>query len=194
MLRARFSQITSQAVDRAIRNLVEPDRLQHLAVEIRRELDLRIGAAFTRYQTCNIQRAVNSIRDSKQVISYGSCQFPTLGFIVDRYLEIKNFVPQKFWRIDVTDQVDDSKITFNWKRTRLFNKFAASAIYLKMMNDPIAKIISVQSKPATRYRPTPMDTICLEKLASSKLKISAKETMKIAESLYSKGIISYPRT
>jgi DNA topoisomerase-3 len=34
----------------------------------------------------------------------------------------------------------------------------------------------------------------MEKLASRKLRISAKETMKIAESLYTKGFISYPRT
>ena len=34
----------------------------------------------------------------------------------------------------------------------------------------------------------------LEKLASRKLRINAKETMKIAEKLYSQGYISYPRT
>jgi DNA topoisomerase-3 len=33
------------------------------------------------------------------VLSYGPCQFPTLGFIVDRYKQIKEFVPEKFWSI-----------------------------------------------------------------------------------------------
>lgn len=39
-----------------------------------------------------------------------------------------------------------------------------------------------------------MDTVELEKLSSRKLKISAKDTMKIAEKLYTSGFISYPRT
>ncbi|CAF5154835.1 unnamed protein product, partial [Rotaria socialis] len=55
------------------------------AVDVRQELDLRIGAAFTRFQTLRLQRLFGF--DSKQVISYGSCQFPTLGFIVERYLQ-----------------------------------------------------------------------------------------------------------
>ena len=39
-----------------------------------------------------------------------------------------------------------------------------------------------------------MDTVELEKLGSRKLKLPAKEVMTIAEKLYTKGIISYPRT
>ena len=194
MLRARFSQITAQAVNRAINNLVQPDIRQHEAVEVRRELDLRIGAAFTRFQTLNLKRTVDALRNRDGVISYGSCQTPTLGFIVDRYLEIKNFRPQTFWHIDVVDEVDGNRITFNWKRVRLFDFEACSAIYAKILNNPIAKVVSVETRPTSKWRPQPMDTIALEKLASTKLRISAKETMKIAEKLYQKGIISYPRT
>lgn len=36
---------------------------------------------------------------AKSLISYGSCQFPTLGFVVERYKDIKNFIPEKFWKI-----------------------------------------------------------------------------------------------
>lgn len=194
VLRARFSQITNQAITRAITHLVEPDRRQHEAVEVRRELDLRIGAAFTRFQTLRIQQAIQAVRDEKNIVSYGSCQFPTLGFIVDRYLEIKNFVPQNFWYLNVVDDADGNRVTFNWKRVRLFDAEACTAIYLKMLADPVARVINVQEKPTYKYRPQPMDTISLEKLASSKLKISAKQTMAIAEKLYQRAIISYPRT
>jgi len=34
-----------------------------------------------------------------QVISYGSCQFPTLGFVVERYRNVKDFIPEQFWKI-----------------------------------------------------------------------------------------------
>jgi len=36
---------------------------------------------------------------AKSLISYGSCQFPTLGFVVERYNDIHNFIPEKFWKI-----------------------------------------------------------------------------------------------
>lgn len=60
--------------------------------------------------------------------------------------------------------------------------------------DPIARVVNVMEKPKSKWRPQAMDTIELEKLGSRKLKLSAKETMTIAEKLYNQGIISYPRT
>lgn len=52
----------------------------------------------------------------------------------------------------------------------------------------------MQQKPKSKWRPMPMDTVEMEKLATRKLRINAKETMQLAESLYTKGYISYPRT
>ena len=40
----------------------------------------------------------------------GPCQFPTLGFIVDRYLKHKNFVPEPFWKIFV----EHTKVSFHF--------------------------------------------------------------------------------
>lgn len=62
------------------------------------------------------------------------------------------------------------------------------------LENPTAKVDSVTVKPKNKWRPTPMDTVQLEKLGSRKLKINAKETMTIAEKLYTQGYISYPRT
>ena len=33
------------------------------------------------------------------MISYGSCQFPTMGFVVQRYKEVQDFIPEMFWKI-----------------------------------------------------------------------------------------------
>ncbi len=67
------------------------------AVDVRQELDLRIGAAFTRFQTMRLQKKFGEL--GQQLISYGSCQFPTLGFVVERYKAIESFVPENFWKI-----------------------------------------------------------------------------------------------
>ncbi|XP_059616595.1 DNA topoisomerase 3-alpha [Phlebotomus argentipes] len=192
--RAKFSEITAASVRRALNNLVQPDELQSQAVDVRSELDLRIGAAFTRFQTMRLQRVFDGIIDG--LVSYGSCQIPTLGFVVQRYKEAENFIAEPFWKLKLTHTVEDLTVHFNWARNRLFDKKCCEALFNLVKREPplLATVLSVTQKPKTKLRPQPMDTIELEKLGSRKLKISAKQTMQIAEKLYQQGYISYPRT
>lgn len=69
--------------------------------------------------------------------------------------------------------------------------YAFRVIFLQ---NSFGRIIHVQQKPKNKWRPLPMDTVEMEKLASRKLRIGAKETMTLAEGLYTRGFISYPRT
>ncbi|XP_023555904.1 DNA topoisomerase 3-alpha isoform X1 [Octodon degus] len=193
VLRARFSEITPRAVRTACENLTEPDQRISDAVDVRQELDLRIGAAFTRFQTLRLQKVFPEVL-TEQLISYGSCQFPTLGFVVERFKAIQAFVPEIFHRIKVTHDHEDGIVDFNWKRHRLFNHTACLVLYQLCMEDPMATVVEVRSKPKSKWRPQALDTVELEKLASRKLRINAKETMRIAEKLYTQGYISYPRT
>ncbi|XP_064376158.1 DNA topoisomerase 3-alpha isoform X2 [Dromaius novaehollandiae] len=193
VFRARFSEITLHAVRSACENLTQPDQKTSDAVDVRQELDLRIGAAFTRFQTLRLRKIFPDVL-ADQLISYGSCQFPTLGFVVERFKAIQAFVPEAFYKIKVTHEHEDSTVVFNWKRNRLFNHTACLVLYHMCMEDPVATVVEVASKPKSKWRPLPLDTVELEKLASRKLKINAKETMRIAEKLYTQGFISYPRT
>ncbi|XP_077173216.1 DNA topoisomerase 3-alpha [Paroedura picta] len=193
VFRARFSEITPRAIRSACENLVPPDQNVSDAVEVRQELDLRIGASFTRFQTLRLQKIFPDVL-AEQLISYGSCQFPTLGFVVERFKAIQAFVPETFYKINVTHNHEDGTVHFNWKRNRLFNHTACLILYQICMEDPVATVVEVGSRPKSKWRPLPLDTVELEKLASRKLKINAKETMRIAEKLYTQGYISYPRT
>ncbi|KAF7691107.1 DNA topoisomerase 3-alpha [Silurus meridionalis] len=194
VFRARFSEITPTSIRRACESLTEPDINVSDAVDVRQELDLRIGAAFTRFQTLRLQKIFPDSL-SNQLISYGSCQFPTLGFVVERFKAIQAFISENFFKIKVVHEPNEEEsVEFSWKRHRLFNHTACLVLYQMCMEDPIARVLSVTSKPKSKWRPLPLDTVELEKLASRKLKISAKETMKIAEKLYTRGFISYPRT
>lgn len=83
---------------------------------------------------------------------------------------------------------------FQWQRVRLFKESFCKALLDMCMENSKATIIDVSSKRKSKWRPTPMNTVELEKLGSRKLKLSAKKTMTIAEKLYSQGLISYPRT
>jgi DNA topoisomerase-3 len=101
--RAKFSELTPTAITRAWRNLERPNKNLSNAVDVRSELDLRIGAAFTRFQTIRLQKRFPTLAD--KLISYGSCQFPTLGFVVERYKAIQNFVVEEFWKIEGKDLI-----------------------------------------------------------------------------------------
>lgn len=140
------------------------------AVKVRNELDLRIGAAFTRLQTIQLRAFLDKVvsygkSSTKSLacivcilmtqVELGSCQFPTLGFVVDRYTAIQQFVPEKFWKIDMeyTEETDDPAkdeksftVKFHWKRNHLFDPWVAFAIYDMCYQNPLAKVTRVQRK------------------------------------------------
>jgi DNA topoisomerase-3 len=84
-------------IHQAFRTLVAPNKNFSDAVEARMEIDLRIGAAFTRFQTKLLKY---KFQDMPKAISYGPCQFPTLGFIIERERVIENFVVEPYWNIN----------------------------------------------------------------------------------------------
>jgi DNA topoisomerase IA len=69
------------------------------AVDARSEIDLRTGAAFTRFQTKLLQGKYHETQGV--MLSYGPCQFPTLGFVVARDRRIEAFRPEDFWYLDL---------------------------------------------------------------------------------------------
>ena len=191
--RARFSEITFRSVKTAIERLESLDEKQVAAVDCRQELDLRIGAAFTRFLTMRLQK-VFPAELSDQLVSYGPCQFPTLGFVVDRYKQVQQFVSETFYRLKALVIKDGTRVEFSWGRGRVFSR-AVAEIFLELCQEQLSAVVSgVVSKPKSKWRPLPLDTVEFEKHASRKLHINAKQAMTIAEKLYTQGLISYPRT
>ncbi|GLA47238.1 DNA topoisomerase [Aspergillus niger] len=190
--RARFSNTEKAHVLHAARSLIELDDLQANAVAARIELDLRIGAAFTRLQTLQLKPLSAALQDT--IISYGSCQFPTLGFVVDRYLRVKNFKPETFWGIKVMHTRDDIKVNFLWKRVHLFDRAAVTVMLERCLMAKKAKVTKVTQKPTSKWRPLPLTTVDLQMMGSRYLRMDSQTIMKVAEALYTKGFISYPRT
>ncbi|KAL8928129.1 MAG: hypothetical protein Q9172_001039 [Xanthocarpia lactea] len=191
--RAIFSNTERAHVLRAAQNPVPLDDRQVNAVAARIELDLRLGAVFTRFTTLTLQALGGELADQR-VISYGSCQFPTLGFVVDRYFRVKNFVPEKFWSIKVMHRREDIDVAFLWRRHRLFDRMAVVILYERCLAARLAKVTKLLKKPTSKWRPLPLTTVELQKLGSRFLRMDSQRVMKVAEDLYTKGWISYPRT
>ncbi|KAF9585923.1 DNA topoisomerase [Lunasporangiospora selenospora] len=189
--RARFSSVTPAELHRAMRNPTQLDMRQACAVDARIELDLRIGASFTRFQTLAFQSRFPQLGGG--VISYGPCQFPTLGFVVDQYHRVESFIPETFWNLEMKHKKDNVDATFTWERGRLFNQLSCLVIYEACIESagPTAQITRVKSQPTKKWKPLPLTTVELQKNGSRFLSISSDLA---AENLYTKGWISYPRT
>eukprot|EP00258_Populus_trichocarpa_P040725 XP_024456744.1 DNA topoisomerase 3-alpha isoform X1 [Populus trichocarpa] len=195
--RARFSALIERDIHEAAQNLIAPNQWFSDAVDARQEIDLRIGASFTRFQTMLLRDrfVIDSAQDDRNlVLSYGPCQFPTLGFVVERYWEIQSHEPEEFWTINCTHRSDEGLASFNWMRGHLFDYTSSVILYEMCVEEPTATVTKVQQQEKLKYPPYPLSTIELEKRASRYFRMSSEQTMKVAEDLYQAGFISYPRT
>jgi DNA topoisomerase-3 len=124
----------------------------------------------------------------------GSCQFPTLGFIVDRYMRVQNFKPEEFWSISVLHNRDDINVKFLWDRNHLFDRAIVTILFERCLLARHATITKLETKPTSKWKPLPLTTVELQKLGSMFLRIDSSRVMSVAEDLYTRGLISYPRT
>lgn len=85
-------------------------------------------------------------------------------------------------------------VNFNWSRHRLFDRASVIILYERCLSARMAKVLNVQEKPTKKWKPLPLTTVELQKMATRFLHMTGQQAMKAAESLYEKGFISYPRT
>jgi DNA topoisomerase III len=205
VFRARFSTVLAAEIQRALQSLGRLNEHFVAAVQARSELDLRVGAAFTRFQTLRLQRKFDGFSE-QGVVSYGPCQFPTLGFVVERWARIETFIPEDFWYLSLSLEIDMGDIQqssrrdnrrqvhFSWKRGRLYDQAATLVIYEICLDAGEAIVKRMEGRPTNKWRPVPLATVELQKRASRFLRIGSETLMTAAEELYQGGFISYPRT
>ena len=168
-------------------NLGTPNKNEALSVDARQELDLRIGCAFTRFQTRYFQGKYGDLDST--LVSYGPCQTPTLSFCVDRLDKINSFKPETFWYLDVElqDEKSGSNFGIKWSRVHLFDKEVVYIFYNEVKSAPCALVTSVTLQEKSKQRPNALNTVELLRAASSGLGISPIHAMQVAERLYTQG-------
>lgn len=181
-----ISSLTEKAIKQGFENLKDGKEFNGLfyAGQGRSRADWLVGI--------NATQAL-SIAAGNGVYSLGRVQTPTLSLICKRYLENKNFQSKKYWQIQLshTKEFIDFKSlsTTKWQDQNLANDTLKS-----IQRNGIATITSVETKSVTEQAPLLFDLTGLQKEANKKLNFSAEETLNIAQNLYEKKFITYPRT
>lgn len=184
------SDLTNKELSRALNNLrddLKDPALVNLtyASLLRADFDWLVGMNFT--------RAFSIIGHKKA--NLGRVMTPTLKIIVDRELEIRNFVPQKFFEIE-GDFEEFKGIHFYEKDgetlTRFLNKKDAESVIKKL--GKIGTIDSLDEKKEIKYAPNLHALSDLQIECSKAFGYTPADTLKIAQTLYEKQILSYPRT
>ena len=185
-VRLWISSLTDRAIREGMENLQPGERYDnlYLAAKSRSEADWLIGI--------NATQAL-SVAAGQGVFSLGRVQTPTLVMICDRYLENKNFVPTKSWQLKASTA--SGGIGFTAQSTaRWEQQPEAIAALQRAKNAGQLVVKSVERKETAQEPPLLYDLTTLQKEANTKLNFSADKTLSIAQSLYEKKVMSYPRT
>ena len=181
--RARYSAFTKEEIEHAFSNLVALDDDLAAAGESRRFIDLIWGAALTRYLT---------LVKNGDVRSAGRVQTPTLALIVAREKERLAFVPKDYWVIKGSFGEGEDAFEAPHATKKFETEAAAQAVMDAVEGAKTALVSSIEKKTRRIPAPVPFNTTSLMAAAASE-GISPARTMRIAESLYMAGYISYPR-
>ncbi len=185
-VRLWISSLTDRAIREGLDNLQPGERYDnlYLSAKSRSEADWLIGI--------NATQAL-SVAAGQGVFSLGRVQTPTLMMICDRYLENKNFVPTKFWQLKASTA--SGEIGFTAQSTARWEQQPEAIAALQRAKDAGQLVVkSVERKETAQEPPLLYDLTTLQKEANTKLNFSADKTLSIAQSLYEKKVMSYPRT
>lgn len=192
--RAHFSSLAAQDLIQAMENLSVPNENESKAVECRQEIDLRVGVAFSRFQTQYFRQHFGR-QLGKAMVTYGPCQTPTLWFCVKRHAEIQAFVPVPYWRLKANIELPDgSSCSAQAERGSIWNAADAKDLKRSLMGNTTVSVSSKRSWQSSCRKPLPLNTVAMLQMASDELGIGPGDALHYAEQLYLKGITSYPRT
>lgn len=188
--RMRFSSLTRDAILEAWRT--RSSTLDYPIIEAgkaRHEVDWIFGINLSRALMSSLRRATGNSRP----MSIGRVQGPTLNFVKEREIEIRTFVPTPFWTIEAYAEIDGRRYRLDYERPSIGREREALEITSRCDGeDGYVELLSSRSRSIPPPPPFNLGDLQLE--AHRIYGYSPARTLKIAENLYLKALISYPRT
>lgn len=189
-VRSTFHEITKEAIDHAIQHPGSLNMDLVDAQQARRVVDRLVGYDLSPVLWKKVRRG----------LSAGRVQSVALRLIVEREKEIKAFIPEEYWEVNVRVKQAAGGDSFTVALVQVGTKpFAAKKKeevdpILADLEQAIYKVGSVEAAQRKRSSLAPFTTSTLQQASSNRLGFSSKKTMKLAQDLYEQGLITYHRT
>ena len=205
---------TEEEILRGIReakDLSEYDNLSASAY-LRAKEDYLMGINFSRLLTLKYGNSISNYLNTKYtVLSVGRVMTCVLGMIVRREREIRDFVKTPFYRVLSTIEANGKTFEGEWKAVKGSRYFETPDLYkengfkkkekaeelVNYLSTPqplTCKVVSIERKQEKKNPPLLFNLAELQNECSKRFKISPDETLRIAQELYEKKLITYPRT
>lgn len=182
-----ISSVTDKAIREGFQKLQDGRNYNYLyhAASSRAKADWMVGINATRALTCK----------HNAQLSCGRVQTPTLAMIAAREQEIRSFIPQPYWSLNL----NCDNLTFTWQDQKSGSYRTFNQDKLKDLADKLSaeKLVITDVTKVLKKTPAPAlyDLTELQRDANKRFGFSAKETLNIAQRLYENHkVLTYPRT
>lgn len=209
--------IDSQTEDEILRGIREAKDLSEYdnlsaSAYLRAKEDYLMGINFSRLLTLKYGNSISNYLNTKYtVLSVGRVMTCVLGMIVRREREIRDFVKTPFYRVLSTIEANGKTFEGEWKAVKGSRYFETPDLYkengfkkkekaeelVNYLSTPrplTCKVVSIERKQEKKNPPLLFNLAELQNECSKRFKISPDETLRIAQELYEKKLITYPRT
>ena len=194
-----LASMTNTAIAEAFDHLLPASAKQGLldAAICRSQADWLVGMTASRFSTIIIGGA------KREVFSVGRVQTPTLMLIVKRELEIRNFIPKTFWKIEGDFGISNGGYRGAAQVPGVTDRKEAERFYDEAQARKVAEesikigtgIVTDERKPKKESAPRLFDLTTLQREGNRRFGFSAKTTLGVAQALYEKHkALTYPRT
>ena len=181
-----ISSLTDEAIREGMANLRDGSDYDSLyaAADSRAKADWLVGM--------NASRAL-AIASGSANSSIGRVQTPTLAMICARFKENRSFVSTPYWQLHITLKQGEAHRQFVHPE-EFKDKETAGTAYRKITSGSVATVTKVERKRTSQQAPLLYDLTTLQKDCNIHYDLTADKTLSIAQALYEKKLISYPRT
>ena len=186
-VRLWISSLTDKAIREGLRKLEDGSKYDnlYLAAKARSESDWLVGINGTQ---------ALSIAAGHGTYSIGRVQTPTLAMVCARYWENRRFTVKPFWQLHIAADDGNGEVVKFSSSEKWKEKEPATELYNKIKETGTATVTKAERKEKTEDTPLLYDLTTLQKEANAKHGFTAEQTLEIAQKLYEKKLITYPRT
>lgn len=187
--RMKFSSLTKDEIVHSFEVASRYDCKMALAGRIRHFVDFVWGINLSR----NMMKSFKICSGANKTFSIGRVQGPTLNFIYEREIDAKSFVPRPYWKV-IAEFNKDGRTFRAVHIDQRIETFEDVKSIMSSCQNSLGLVTNVENKVLVMHAPPPFNLIDLQRTAFFHFGFSPTKVERIAESLYLKALISYPRT